>query len=65
MLHDGINHEVKRLIEKLGYEVIKLKRESFGFLMLGSLKSGEKRKLSIKDVKRLISLAKGNYEQHK
>lgn len=65
VLHDGINHEVKRLIEKLGYEVIKLKRESFGFLMLGSLKSGEKRKLSIKDVKRLISLAKGNYEQHK
>ena len=49
----------------IGYEVIKLKRESFGFLMLGSLKSGEKRKLSIKDVKRLISLAKGNNEQHK
>ncbi len=58
VLHDGINHEVKRLMQKLGYEVLKLKRESFAFLTLGNLKSGEKRKLSIKDVKILISLAK-------
>lgn len=57
-IHDGINHEVKRLLEFINHEVIKLKRESFGFLTLGSLKSGEKRSLSIKEVKQLYNMAK-------
>lgn len=57
-VHDGINHEVKRLMESIGHEVIKLKREMFGFLTLGNLKSGEKRPLSIKEVKKLYNLAK-------
>lgn len=56
-IHDGINHEVKRLMEAIGHEVIKLKRESFGFLTLGNLKSGEKRPLSIKEVKQLYNMA--------
>ena len=56
-IHDGINHEVKRLMEAIGHEVIKLKRESFGFLTLGNLKSGEKRQLSIKEVKQLYNMA--------
>ena len=57
-VHDGINHEVKRLMEFIGHEVIKLKRESFGFLTLGDLKSGEKRMLSIKEVRQLYNMAK-------
>lgn len=56
-IHDGINHEVKRLFESIGYNVIKLKRESFGFLTLGNLKSGEKRMLNSKEVKKLYNLA--------
>lgn len=56
-IHDGINHEVKRLFESIGYNVIKLKRESFGFLTLGNLKSGEKRKLNSKEVKKMYNLA--------
>lgn len=57
-VHDGINHEIKRLMESIGHEVLKLKRESFGFLTLGNLKSGEKRRLSSKEVKQLYNLAK-------
>lgn len=57
-IHDGVNHEVKRLMESVGHEVIKLKREMFGFLSLGNLKSGEKRQLSSKEVKKLYNLAK-------
>lgn len=57
-IHDGINHEVKRLLEFINHEVIKLKRESFGFLTLGNLKSGEKRSLSTKEVKQLYNIAK-------
>lgn len=56
-VHDGINHEVKRLFESINHEVIKLKRESFGFLTLGNLKSGEKRILSKKEVKQLYNMA--------
>lgn len=57
-VHDGINHEVKRLLESIDHKVIKLKRESFGFLTLDNLKSGEKRSLSKKEVKQLYNMAK-------
>lgn len=56
-VHDGKNHEVKRLFESIGYNVLKLKRESFGFLTLEGLTSGEKRKLTPKEVKQLYNLA--------
>ena len=56
-IHDGINHEVKRLLEFINHEVIKLNRESFGFLTLGNLKSGEKRSLSSKEVKHLYNMS--------
>ena len=56
-IHDGINHEVKKLMEYIGHEVIKLKREGFGFLTLENLKSGEKKALSTKEVKQLHNLA--------
>lgn len=56
-IHDGINHEVKRLFESVNHDVIKLKREAISFLTLGNLKSGEKRKLSKKEVKRLYNIA--------
>lgn len=61
-IHDGKNHEVKRIFESVGHEVIKLKREAFGFLTLGNLKSGEKRRLSSKEVKQLHNLANNKKE---
>lgn len=56
-IHDGVNHEVKRLMQHIGHEVIKLKREAFGFLNLSGLKSGEKRILTSKEVKQLYNMA--------
>ena len=53
---EGRNHIVKKLFHELKHEVIKLKRESYAFLNLGNLKSGEYRMLSIKEVKKLYSL---------
>ena len=41
---------------EIGYEVVKLKRERYAFLTLDGLKSGEYRKLSVKEVKKLYSL---------
>lgn len=54
-IHDGRNHEVKRIFESAGYNVIKLKRESIAFLTLQGLLSGEFRKLTIKEVKQLYA----------
>lgn len=56
-IHDGVNHEVKRIMESIGHNVIKLKREAFGFLSLYGLKSGEKRILTTKEVKQLYNMA--------
>ncbi len=53
---EGRNHIVKKIFESLGHPVSKLKRESYAFLTLGNLKSGEYRELSLKEVKKLYSL---------
>lgn len=58
VLHEGRNHEVKKLFEAVGYSVIRLTRVTFAGLDVKDLKSGEYRKLSIKEVQRLYSLIK-------
>ena len=58
VLHEGRNHEVKKLFEAVGYSVIRLTRVTFAGLNVKDLKSGEYRKLSIKEVQRLYSLIK-------
>lgn len=56
MIHEGRNHQVKKMFKAIGYSVVKLKRESLAFLTVDGLKSGEYRELSIKEVKTLYSL---------
>lgn len=56
IIHEGRNHQVKKMFEKIGYKVIKLKREVFAGLSLSGLTSGKYRHLSIKEVKTLYSL---------
>lgn len=58
IIHEGKNHQVKKMFESLGYTVIKLKREVFAGLTLDGLTSGKYRHLSIKEVKTLYSLSK-------
>lgn len=50
---EGRNHIIKNLFLELGYLVDKLSRIEYGFLDLGTLKSGEYRLLNIKEVKKL------------
>ena len=57
-VHDGINHEVRRLFDSLGYEVLKLKRERVGMFTIDGLTSGNYRKLSPKEVKIVYSMKK-------
>lgn len=55
-IHEGRNHIVRKLFEKLGYDVMKLTRNKFAFLTDDGLKSGDYRELSSKEVKLLFSL---------
>lgn len=55
-IHEGKNHQVKRMFEAVGYEVLKLKREKEGFFDLKNLQSGEYRKLTPKEVAKVYSL---------
>lgn len=57
-IHEGKNHQVKKMFEAIGYRVVKLKRERYAFLDVNSLKSGEYRKLTTKEVKSLYALKK-------
>lgn len=53
IIHEGRNHQVKKMFEAVGFSVLKLKRESISFLTLDGLKSGEYRPLGVKEVKML------------
>jgi len=56
-IHEGRNHQVKKMFESSGYAVLKLSRIKFAFLDCKGLKSGEYRELTIKEIKKLYSLS--------
>ena len=55
-IHEGRNHQIRKMFEVLGYDVIKLKREKYAFLTLDKVKEGGYRKLTFKEVTTLYSL---------
>lgn len=57
VIHEGKNHQIKKMFEQVSHEVIKLKREKIAFLTLNGLNSGEYRSLTPKEIKKLYSLA--------
>ena len=57
-IHEGRNHQVKKMFESINHQVIKLKRETYANLDLKGLKTGEYRKLTNKEVAILYSMIK-------
>lgn len=55
IIHEGKNHQIKKMFKSLGYDVLKLKRERISFLDVNNLKSGEYRLLNPKEVKKLYN----------
>lgn len=58
VLHEGKNHEVKKLLAAVGCPVEKLKREEYGFLTLKGLQAGDSRYLKpseLAELKRLTA----------
>ena len=54
-IHEGKNHEVKRLFEAVGFRVDKLTRKSIGIFNLEGLPSGKYRPLTHKEGQRVYS----------
>ena len=54
-IHEGKNHQVKRMFDRVGFLVDKLTRERIGIFNLEGLKSGEYRKLTPKEVQIVYS----------
>lgn len=52
-IHEGKNHQVKRMLEKVDHPVLHLKRVAFGPLELGRLQPGEWRNLTAGEITRL------------
>ena len=57
-IHEGRNHQVRKMFEAVGYQVLKLKREKYANLDLRGLKPGEYRKLTNKEIAILYSMVK-------
>lgn len=61
-IHEGRNRQVRRMFDKIGYPVLKLKRERYAFLDLRGLQPGGFRELTPHEVKKLRALA--TFGQH-
>ena len=55
-IHEGKNHQVKKMFEAVGFLVDKLKREKVAFFDLKDLQSGEFRKITPKEVAKVYAL---------
>jgi 23S rRNA pseudouridine2605 synthase len=53
-LHQGYNRQIRKMMEKMGYKVISLKRMTFGCLNLKNLKRGEFSILKKKEIDKLF-----------
>ncbi|WP_025728591.1 pseudouridine synthase [Atopobacter phocae] len=57
VIHEGWNHQVKKMFEAIGHPVMKLKRERVAFLTLGQLTPGEHRPLKPYEIVKLKQLS--------
>lgn len=52
-IHEGRYHQVKNMFQAIGFPVMKLKRETYGFLTLDGLTAGQFRALTYAEIKEL------------
>lgn len=58
VIKEGKHHQLKRMLQAVGYPVLKIKREKIAFLTLAGLKSGEYRQLTKIERDQLYALNK-------
>ncbi len=52
-IHEGRNHQIKRMLNKVGLELLELTRTAIGSLKLADLKPGKYRNLSLEEIEQL------------
>jgi 23S rRNA pseudouridine2605 synthase len=57
IIHEGRNRQVRRMLEAIGHQVLKLKRERYGNLTLNGLAAGDARELTPHEVKQVRAMA--------
>jgi 23S rRNA pseudouridine2605 synthase len=57
-IHEGKNRQIRRMCERLGYDILSLHRTGIGSLALGTLAEGKTRVLSRVEVESLLSFRK-------
>lgn len=65
ILTQGLNRQIRRMCEALGYQVKKLKRERVVNIELGDLEPGEYRELTGEEKRTLYQICRGNSLQQK
>ncbi len=55
-IREGRNRQIRRMMEKLGYKILLLRREKIGELSLGKLEVGKYRELTQEEIEYLYSL---------
>ena len=55
-IYEGKNRQIRRMCEAVGLQVLRLKRERIGTLSIGTLRAGQYRKLSDKEIDYLKTL---------
>lgn len=63
VLTQGINRQIRRMCETLGYKVTKLLRVRIANIELGNLKNGEVRKLTNQELKELYERTKSRQDE--
>jgi 23S rRNA pseudouridine2605 synthase len=54
-LHEGRNRQVRRMMEKLGHDIVQLERAKYATLTTGRLQRGEWRRLEPQEVRELYN----------
>ena len=59
VLHEGRTHQVKRMLEAVGHQVLRLHRSAYAGLTLRDLPEGQWRNLTPGEVRSLLALSRG------
>jgi pseudouridine synthase len=57
-IHEGRNRQIRRMLEAIGHRTLRLKREAYGPLKLGTLRPGEWRYLTEEELRALSQVRK-------
>lgn len=57
-IHEGRNRQIRRMLEAVGHRTLRLKREAYGNLRIGTMRPGEWRYLTPSEIEGLVACCK-------